>query len=458
MEKIHKQLMSALRVLALAGGTLVQAEPITGDPPVRVTSTVDRPLLPRHAEDRKVVIKIEVEGAERARRSDRMPLNLAIVLDRSGSMSGAKLEQAKQAATMLVDQLDSEDVLSLVVYESEVDVLLHAARLGDRRREIKNRISNIQTGGSTALYAGVDCGGRELEEFLSRERINRVILLSDGIANVGPSSNRDIANLGQRLAERGGSVTTIGLGNDYNETLMTALAEASDANYYYVADVETLPEVFENELGELKSIVARDIEIEIHCPRGVRPQRFLGRPEKLKTQQGGAQRCSVVLSTLSSQQTREVYLECAIDEASFGGISEIAEVIVRYNDASGSEKGSVERMPIVVGYTDDVKMAEASVDAAVQAEAVVFANAEDTEKAIRLADSGDIAACREQLSWQIGNLKRAYTAAPAPQQRLLKEEIAAVEEAKADLADESLSKAQRKKLANGSFGFRNSKK
>ena len=452
MEKIHKQLMSALGVIALAGGTFLQAAPAT-DPPVRVTSTVDRPLLPRHTDDRKVVIKIEVEGAERASRNDRTPLNLAVVIDRSGSMSGAKLEQAKQAASMLVDQLDPEDVLSLVVYESEVDVLLHAARLGDRRREIKNRIRNIQTGGSTALYDGVDCGGRELEEFLSRERINRVILLSDGIANVGPSSNREIANLGQRLAKRGGSVTTIGLGDDYNETLMTALAEASDANYYYVGDVEKLPEVFESELGELKSIVARDIHIEIHCPRGVRPLRFLGRPEKLETQQG-----SVVLSTLSSQQTRELYLECTIDEDSFGDISEIAEVVVRYSDASAKAKSRVETMPIVVGYTDDVKMATASIDKAVQAEAVVFANAEDTEKAIRLADSGDIAACREQLSWQIGNLKRAYTAAPAAQQRILKEEIAAVEEAKIDLADDQLSKGQRKKLATGSFDYRNSKK
>lgn len=452
MEKIHKQLLSALAILGLAGGTFLQAKSADGLP-VRVKSTVDRPLLPRQTDDRNVVIKIEVEGAERIRQSDRMPLNLAIVLDRSGSMSGAKLEQAKQAAMMLVDQLDRDDVLSLVVYETEVDVLLHSGRLGDRSREIKNRIRSIQTGGSTALYAGVECGGRELEEFLSDDRINRVILLSDGIANVGPSSNRDIANLGQRLARRGGSVTTIGLGDDYNETLMTALAEASDANYYYVADVEKLPEVFENELGELKSIVARNIEIEIYCPKGVRPQRFLGRPEKLESQQG-----SVVLSTLSSQQTREVYLECAIDKDRFGDISEIAEVVVRYNDPSEKGKSEIEKMPIVVGYTDDVKLADASVDKAVKAEAVVFANAEETEKAIRLADSGDIAACRDQLSWQITTLKRAYTAAPAPQQRLLEEQIVAAEEAKSDLADDQLSKAQRKKLATESFEFRNSKK
>ena len=159
-------------------------------------------------------------------------------------MSGGKLEQAKQAAAMLVDQLDREDILSLVLYETEVQVVLPAGRLGNRKKEIKRIIQKIETGGSTALYDGVKYGGQQLDEFLSKERINRVVLLSDGIANVGPSSNREIAQLGAKLAKGGMSVTTIGLGDDYNETLMTALAEASDANYYYVADVEQLPAVF----------------------------------------------------------------------------------------------------------------------------------------------------------------------------------------------------------------------
>src|SRR5690606_383898 len=176
-----------------------------------------------------------------------------------------------------------DDILSLVVYESGVEVVFPASRLGDRRREVRRLIERIETGGSTALYGGVEEGSRQLREFLGRERINRVLLLSDGIANVGPSDNRSIADLGRRIAREGMSVTTIGLGSDYNETLMTALAEASDANYYHIADVETLPEVFEKELGELQSIVAREIVIEIRCPEGVKPIRFLGRPGELKS-------------------------------------------------------------------------------------------------------------------------------------------------------------------------------
>lgn len=442
--------MLALGALVLSGGNLTQVRGATGSS-LKLKTAVDRPLLDQEKTDRKVVIKIEVEGALR-KTPDRVPLNLAIVLDRSGSMSGGKLEQAKQAAAMLVDQLDREDILSLVLYETEVQVVLPAGRLGNRKKEIKRIIQKIETGGSTALYDGVKYGGQQLDEFLSKERINRVVLLSDGIANVGPSSNREIAQLGAKLAKGGMSVTTIGLGDDYNETLMTALAEASDANYYYVADVEQLPAVFESELGELKSIVARDVVIEIRCPEGVRPLRFLGRPGELKSR-----RETITFSTLSSEQSRELYLECLVEKGAIGSVSEIADVVVRYDDALTNEQNTMTSRAVVV-YTDDSKLASASVDLGISAEAAIFANAEETERSIAYADSGNIVACRENLTSQKVALSDAYDLAPAAQKLMLEGEIAAVEEAQRDLENDELSKAQRKKLSAGSWMTRNSKR
>lgn len=441
--------MSALGALALAGGN---AEAGKTTVPVELRTAVDRPLIVSEGDAQKVVIKIEVEG-EKVALAHRAPLNLSIVLDRSGSMSGAKLEQAKQAAAMLIDQLGEDDVVSVVLYDTEVDVLVPARRLEGRRNQIQRMISRVQTGGSTALYAGVEEGGDQLREFFTKEKINRVILLSDGIANVGPSSNREIAALGTQLAHDGMSVTTIGLGNDYNETLMTALAEASDANYYYVEDVEKLPDVFTKELGELQSIVARDIEIEIRCPKGVRPLRFLGRPGELKKRTE-----SVAFGTLSSQQVRELYLECLIEPESFDSVSEIAECSVRFKHAASGDSASAKVSPVVVGYTKDTTLAEKSVNRAIVAEAAIFANAVETERAIALADEGNIEACRDQLRGQWSALKEAYAAAPAAQQAQLAEEIRSVEEAERDLEDNQLSKAQRKKLSNDTFMLRNSKR
>lgn len=295
-------------------------------------------------------------------------------------------------------------------------------------------------------------GGEELSEFLSKERINRVILLSDGIANVGPGSNREIAQLGSRLAREGMSVTTIGLGGDYNETLMTALAEASDANYYYVADVETLPEVFRNELGELKSLVARDFVIEIHCPKGVRPVRFLGRPDELKSQTG-----SLTFGTLASGQTRELYLECAVSPEVQGSLTEIAVVSAAFEDLKQGKRARIDDRTVVVGYTEDSELAGKSVNQAIRAEAVIYANAVETEKTLSYADSGDIEASRANIVKQKAELNAVYAAAPEAQKATLREEISALEDTEKDLESDSLSKEQRKKLSIGSFLKRNAK-
>lgn len=450
MDKIRIKSMLVLGAVMLAGVNL-SVSASDDILPLSVRTEVDRPLIHVGKGEQSVVIKIEVTGGE-VPAGDRMPLNLAIVLDRSGSMSGGKLEQAKQAAEMLVDQLEKDDVLSLVVYETEVEVVLPAGRVGNRHVEIKRLIRRIQTGGSTALYGGVERGGRELSEFLSKERVNRVILLSDGIANVGPSSNREIARLGSRLAREGMSVTTIGLGSDYNETLMTALAEASDANYYYVADVETLPEVFQKELGQLKSLVARDFEIRIRCPEGVRPIRFLGRPEEF-----GAQTGSLTLGTLAAGQTRELYLECLISPEVQGNLSEIAVLSGAFEDLRKGAKVALAERSIVVGYTDNAGLAGKAVNRAVRAEAAIYANAAETERTLAYADRGDIVASRANLARQKAELQSVMASAPEAQRMELSEEIANLEETERDLESEGLSKEQRKKLSIGSFLRRNAK-
>ncbi len=454
--------METKRTLLLSALTLALASALSGNPfvpplqateeIVRLKTAVDRPLVHESGGGSNVVIKIEVEGGELPRKT-RTPLNLAIVLDRSGSMSGGKLEQAKQAAAMLVDQLDKEDILSLIVYESEVEVIRHAAPVGGEHREIKRLIGRIETGGSTALYGGVEEGARQLREFLGKEKVNRVMLLSDGIANVGPSDNREIAALGTRIARDGMSVTTIGLGSDYNETLMTALAEASDANYYHVADVEKLPEVFEKELGELKTIVARELVIIIDCPEGVRPLRFLGRPGELKS---GTE--TVSFSTLSSGQARELYLECLVSDAALGKINEIATVSMRYADPASAKAIETGKTPVVIGYSRDAELVNRSVDQGIAAEAAIFANAIETEKAIALADQGDAEGSRRQLDVQLKVLNEAYAAAPAAQRSQLDKEIEAVAGAREELDRGQLSKEQRKNLTNGSWMLRNSKR
>src|ERR1035441_4889358 len=283
----------------------------------------------------EVVIKIDLSAIAGRQKVRRTPLNLAVVLDKSGSMTGAKLEKTKQAAMQLVDRLAPNDIFLLVIFSDAAHVLVPAQKVEDKDA-LKEKIENIQAGGSTALYAGVKMGADQIQEYFSNKRINRVILLSDGLANVGPSTPRELRRFGGDLAERGISVTTIGVGDDYNEDLMAGLAEASDANYYYVKDTERLPQIFAKELGELVTVAAREVRIEIVCPKGVKPIGFIGRPEVFS-----GQHASVQLSQLAIEQNRYLFLRCLVNEPQ----PEITAVTVRYTDElnGGTEQSLSER-------------------------------------------------------------------------------------------------------------------
>src|SRR3954462_9224081 len=270
--------MKKLLVLSLAAA-LAQAVSASPAPDVTLRVTPERDFVYRLG-PREVIVQVEIE----ARKNDearRAPMNLCIVLDRSGSMEGAKIEKARQAAAMAIDKLGDDDVFSLVTYDNETDLLIPPERIGGNvhREEMKAQIHRIQPGGSTALHAGVVLGARQVRRLFEKERVNRVILLSDGLANVGPSSTSDLARLGRELRGDGIAVSTVGLGDDYNEDLMTALAESSNANYYYVKDAEKLPGIFAQELGAARSLVARNIVIRIQAPDGVRLKEIIGQPE-----------------------------------------------------------------------------------------------------------------------------------------------------------------------------------
>ena len=360
----------------------------------------------------EVVIKIDLSAIADRKKVRRTPLNLAVVLDRSGSMTGAKLEKTKQAAMLLVDRLAPDDVFSLVIFSDVARVLIPAQKARDKDA-LKEKIQSIKADGSTALYGGVKMGADQLQEFFSSKRINRVILLSDGLANVGPSSTRELRRLGSDLAERGFSVTTIGVGDDYNEDLMAGLAEASDANYYYVKDTEKLPNIFAKELGALLTVAARDVRIEIICPDGVKPLGFIGRAEKFQDR-----KATVSLSQFTTGQNRYLFLRCVVN----GDKPEVARVNVNYKDelADGSERSAsgVAR----IDFTDDQRLSDKSLNGAVFAEKQLMLTAVAKDEAMTQADAGNFAVASRILTTQNALMNAAYAAAPASVQMQIRQE------------------------------------
>jgi Ca-activated chloride channel family protein len=390
----------------LCAASLGQAAMTAASETVFLRVAPERDLVYRRG-PREVVLEVELK-AKRPESSRRSPVNVSVVLDRSGSMEGAKLEKARQAASVALDSLDPEDVFSLVVYDNEAEVLISPERVGSRQRreELKERISRIRTGGSTALYAGVQLGAKQVRKFLDKERVNRVILLSDGIANVGPSRTSDLTRLGRDLREDGLSVTTIGLGDDFNEDLMTALAESSHANYYYVQDAEKLPGIFREELGAAGTRVAGDIRLRIEVPEGVRLRDVLGHPEIACKERN----VEIILPELFGAEQRLYHLRCALDESSAESLP-LATAALSYEDTA-SKKRQTQNQSTVVRLTDDQRKADDSIQNDIAKNVAVLQNRIDKETAVRLADEGRAKEAATLLR------QRAVTnaAAPAAQQ------------------------------------------
>jgi Ca-activated chloride channel family protein len=395
----------------------------------------------------EVVIKIDLSAIADRKKVRRTPLNLAVVLDRSGSMTGAKLEKTKQAAMQLVDRLAPNDIFSLVIFSDEARVLVSAQKVEDKDA-LKEKIESIEADGSTALYSGVKMGADQLQEFFSSKRINRVILLSDGLANVGPSSPRELRRLGSQLAERGMSVTTIGVGDDYNEDLMAGLAEASDANYYYVKDTEKLPEIFAKELGELLTVAARDVRIEIVCPDGVKPLGFIGRAEKFESQ-----KATVNLSQFTTGQNRYLFLRCLVN----GDKPEVARVNVNYKDVLDNDSVQSAGGIAKIDFTDDQKLSDKSVNSAVIAEKELMFTAVAKDEAMAQADAGNYKQASIILNGQAQTLNRAYAAAPAAAQSQIRVELDNLNNFTNQFEQGQFDSAARKTMQSQSYNTRNSK-
>ncbi|QPJ62115.1 MAG: VWA domain-containing protein [Candidatus Nitronauta litoralis] len=343
-------------------------------------------------------LKVSLIGQEH--HSDRAPVNVSIVLDKSGSMAGDKIEYAKEAAIMAVNRLEAQDTLSLVTYDNVVRVILPAQNVVNKAN-LQNRIRNISSGGNTALFAGVSKGAHELRRYLESTRVNRVILLSDGLANVGPSTPSELGNLGSSLSREGISVTTIGLGHGYNEDLMTRLAGYSDGNHYFARSASDLVTVFNNEFSNVLAVVAKDVNVIIHCRHGIRPIRVLGRNYEIM-----GQRVSVDLNQLSSRQEKFVMLEVELPEGSAGQSREVASVDVNYLDLKSKRSDALQGLA-AVRYSAAPEEVKRATNRKVMEKAVEQVSNEMSKDVLKSLDEGRVEEAQRLQEKNVSLLKES---------------------------------------------------
>ena len=257
------------------------------------------------------ILEIVVTPPTAEKKPVRPAFNLAFVIDRSGSMSGGKLSYVKAAVANVVDLLEEKDRASLVVFDDEVETVVDGGEMTPAfRKEMKEAISRLQTGGSTNLAGGWAQGCDGIAKNQLNDGINRCLLLSDGQANVGESDPERLAVHTRELSRRGITTTTFGVGLDYNHELMEAMANAGSGNYYYIETPEQSKELFRQELDGLREVTARAVEIILKLPAGFKAAVLGTWPVEQKARQ-----LKITLGDMISGIERHVFVKLEIAPA-----------------------------------------------------------------------------------------------------------------------------------------------
>jgi Ca-activated chloride channel family protein len=233
----------------------------------------ERHLIPHIASQRYVDFEVRVNDAPDAPATDRPPIALALVLDRSGSMSGDKIDTAKRAALAVLQRLDERDQLAVVVFDEHIDTIQSLAQVTDAvKAHTRAELDRIGARGSTALHEGwlTGCNALVADEHnayggAAQERgVARCFLLTDGLANVGLTDAEQIASQAGGIRERAGiGTSTFGIGADYAEELLGPMAEAGGGRFHHLRTSDEIAATFVNELGELLATVAAKVELDL---------------------------------------------------------------------------------------------------------------------------------------------------------------------------------------------------
>ena len=353
----------------------------------------DRRLIrPTSHSQRFVLARITAPRATTER--ERPPVNLAIVLDRSGSMSGEKIRVAKVAVEEAIARLRPDDRFSVVAYDDVVDVVIESTPASaEARRGAIERLRAVDARGSTNLGEGWLRGCEQVARHLVDRGVNRCLLLTDGLANVGMTDPDQLASHAAELRARGVSTSTFGVGNDFDERLLQALADAGGGHFYYIADAPQIRDAITSEVGETLEVVARNVDLEITARDDIRIEPIS--PYPVRT---GGNRTLVALGDLGSEQVVEVVLRLSFP---YGEIGREIGAIVALTDRDGifgpGGSGETEPQRLTWSYADDRANDDQPRDAEVDRAVGRLFAARARQEAVRRNRAGDYEGARRIL-------------------------------------------------------------
>lgn len=382
---------------------------------------------------------LELRAPQAPEDAERAPLRLALVLDRSGSMAGRKLEVARRCAAWLARRLGRLDELALIAYDNEV--LLLAPLGSPARPQLRAALAAIGPGGATNLSGGWLKGLEELRRAPS-EMPRKIILLTDGLANVGITDPGRLAGLAEAAYRDGIGTTTIGFGGDFDEDLLTQMAAAGGGNAHHAPTPDAAPGIFAQELEGLTTLVAQNVSVELRPVPGVELVGVLNDYPATPVP-GGVQ---LALGDAYGGEERRVVFALHVPYLAALGPAKVADCVLRYVSVGDEVAEHTVTIPVVANLVSADEAEASAPDLAVQEEVLVLRAAQARNEAIRLADTGDYESAQTTLVQASAALRRFASSLATDHAAALGAEAAALDGQTGLLAHASYNPMARKTL------------
>lgn len=374
--------------------------------------------------------------------SPRRNLNLALVIDRSGSMAGAPLHHALRAAESVVDQLEPNDTLSVVVYDDAVDTPV-APQSVTNKAAIKTAIGRVQAGGITNLSGGWLKGCEYVKTHLDSQKVNRVLLLTDGHANMGITDPAILTATAAQKAEEGITTTTLGFAQGFNEDLLIGMARAASGNFYFIQSIDEATEVFSIELDSLRAVVGQNLVVTLQLAKGVR---LIDTLTLANVSQTDAGETTIALGELYEAEDKLLGLSLEISTATLG---EVPVMTLHYSaDVVQDQRiQSISGNAAIVAKVGTVEAAASAASSHVLIELSRLTIAKAKEMALTLAEQGRHTEAEQILRTLIQDLQNKGL----NENFEIAEEIDQLEYFASRFAQKALGNAGRKELRDQSY-------
>jgi Ca-activated chloride channel family protein len=368
--------------------------------------TPDRPLIRTGARSRRYV-RVELGAPEAPPNRNHLPVNVALVLDRSGSMAGGKIGMARAAVLRAIRILRPQDRFSVVAYDNEIDVVMPSSpATPEARAEAERRVRDLQPGGATDLCGGWLRGCEQVGLHLAADGVDRCLLLTDGLVNHGIVDPVEIVAHAAALRERGVATSTFGVGADFDETLLRRMSQAGGGGFYFIEDPAQIPDFLAGEVGDALEVVAPRAALMVEAGEKV----VVGSLNAFPCRRDGSS-WRVELGSLLRGQSLDPVLALTFPEGTLGSAHAVtvslvdrsrtletcASVVVRFPSRVDPVRTYERCASVVFRYARDEEVNAQPRERSVERRVAALYAARASQEALELNRAGDFEAARRAL-------------------------------------------------------------